>query len=73
MPNDFIIITYMISHPTPCCGHPSSNVTSREVLRTELFKHTLSRGRMVLKLIISALIPSFAKTSAACNITYYFF
>lgn len=60
----------MISHPTPCCGHPSSSVTSREVLRTELFMHILSRGRMDLKLIISALIPSFAKISAAYHISY---
>ena len=43
--------TYQISAPTPCCGHPSSTVTNRDVFLTDALMVARSRGRMLRRLI----------------------
>lgn len=60
-------ISYQISAPTPCCGKPSSTVTSRFVFLTETLMASLSSGRIERRFITSAVIPSLLSISAACN------
>ena len=43
--------TYQISAPIPCCGHPSSTVTSLLVFLTEVLIAALSRGLIDRKFI----------------------
>lgn len=60
-------ISYQISAPTPCCGKPSSTVTTRFVFLTETLMASLSSGRIERRFITSAVIPSLLSISAACN------
>lgn len=42
-------LSYQISAPTPCWGHPSSSVNNLEVFRTDALIVSLSSGRMDLR------------------------
>lgn len=64
--------SYQISAPTPCCGNPSSTVTSRLVFLTETLIASLSSGRIERRFITSALMPSLLSISAACNKEIFF-
>lgn len=56
-----------ISAPTPQVGKPSSTVTNLLVFLTLLMIVSLSKGLIVLRLMTSQLIPSFASSYAACK------
>ena len=56
-----------ISAPTPQVGNPSSTVINLLVFFTLLIIVSLSKGLIVLKLITSQLMPSFASSYAAMS------
>jgi len=56
-----------ISAPTPDCRQPSSTVTMRPVFFTDSTIVAMSIGLSVRRSITSALILSFASSSAAAN------
>ena len=59
------IILAQISEPIPHCGQPPSTVTRWFVFIIEFMIVCSSKGRRLLKLITSQLIPSLASCSAA--------
>mmetsp|Transcript_65201 Transcript_65201/g.153966 ORF Transcript_65201/g.153966 Transcript_65201/m.153966 type:complete len:211 (-) Transcript_65201:334-966(-) len=58
-----------ISEPTPNMGQPSSTVTSRLVLARDSRMVPMSSGRILRRLMTSALIPDAANASAASRAT----